>query len=1004
MSGGVLRRLRRRAAGRRGQAGFIEAGVAATGLALVLGAALGSGVASTVVSMSDGVTWLPDDSTGQVVQVNPVTGVAERRLQVAPAGSPLVVHQRDGRLVVDDGRSGVVTSIDLATLLAAGQRDAGAGSIVLVGGGQVFLVSSSGVVRAVDPLTLQDLGTPFRTGGLAHAVVDEQGTVWAVGTDGTLHELAWDESRGAVVERRARPLRGAGATTRLLPHARGVTVFAADGGVVAQVGAGRDLAVVAPALDGVAVPAALSPSDLAPAAVPGSGRVLMISGGDLLVVDVAALGCARPGAPAVLAERVYVPCTGTGHVVVLGADGRRAAPDVIVPGGRDPEVLVDDGRVVVTSESPDEVVVVERDGTTRTVRTGGAGTPVVDVNAPPAAVPPPARPTPPAAPRDVVPDVQPDLPGASTGTPAAPRVEQPPRTPGGTPDVPDVPDRSEVPVPPGTTPPPGTVVPPGTTPGEPGDPTGPPGAGTPTVPAPDPTVPGPDPADPDPADPLPDPDPVPDPDLTPPPPATPPPAPVAPGSVQAAAAGPGEATVSWTATGPTPDGYVVRAVGGGPAPVSVGGDRTTATVAGIACGTRPTFTVEAVLGDEVARSAPSAPVTAAPCPPTAPTAATGVGASAAGDGSVTVSWTPASSGADAYVVAPEGGSGTQVDGAATSVVLRDVPAGAGVRFVVQTRLGGAVAQSAPSNAVTVAGPPGAPGAVSASLAGRSGDSLSVALSFSAAAENGSPVTSYTAHWSGGGVSGSAGVPAGGTTLAVGCAGRELCTAGGTLQVTVVARNGVGDGPGGSGAVTVPAPPPPPPAAGDVVVTALDASAPGTYDSEIPMTAYLSPPATWRQHAGGCRIVVDGSATPIACDHSGAVPVGSYPQYTYVSVHVEALDVAGAVVASATVTAQVPARNTWGQCDPVTGICTQPVSTPLTDADVVVVPLPWTPLPGVPGGPEPAPVLLAGVAFLGLAGALRAARSTGRRPGTAADPDRRPDPLPPAVPTTEEPAR
>src|SRR5690606_23840326 len=146
-------------------------------------------------------------------------------------------------------------------------------------------------------------------------------------------------------------------------------------------------------------------------------------------------------------------------------------------------------------------------------------------------------------------------------------------------------------------------------------------------------------------------------------------------------------------------------------------------------------------------------ITMPACGPTGPTAATGVSAAAGQDGSVTISWTGATSGADAYVVAPEGGSGTQVPGTARQVTLQDVPAAASVRFVVQTRLGAASIDSAPSNAVTVAGPPAAPAGVSASLGGRSGDRLTVPVSFGAAADNGSTLTGYTVHYAGGGVTG-----------------------------------------------------------------------------------------------------------------------------------------------------------------------------------------------------------------------------------------------------------
>lgn len=946
---GVLRRLgrgtttgpyRRRSRER----GFVEAGVAVTGAALVLGAALGSGVASSVVTMADGITWLPDDANGQVVQINPATGLPERRLQVAGPGGNLTLAQRDGVLLVTDATTGQATTIDLATLLAGSRRDVGTGTRVLVGDGRVYLVELTGLVRAVDPLTLNDLGSPLRTAPLSDAVVDGDGALWVLREDGGLLELAWSPTSAEFSTTAEHELRGVGRQARMTAHGSGVTVFAPDGGVVSQVGAGRDLAVRAPGLDAEVLPALESPASLAPAAVPTGGAVVMISGGDLLEVDVARVGCARPGTPAVFSERVYVPCTGDGRVIVLGPDGRSAGADILVPDGRDPRLLVDDGRLFIHSESSTTAVMVEADGSSRQIRTGGGGVPVQDVDTPPVAVPPP----------DAMP------PSSSSDGPGRSEPTSDPVPPSGGEDRPGRPtsdegDRDGDAGPGGTD---GDTGPGGSTdpdadPGDPG-----------TEPDPDPT------SDPDPTT-DPDPDPDPDPDT----------APEAPSGVTAHRVDASSAQVSWAPPTSAPDEFVVEPQGGGPA-VTVPGDRTGATVTGLPCGSAVRFTVTAVVLDPpaTAPSAPSAPVTTPDCPPTAPTAATGVTATPAPDGSVTVAWTPASSGADAYVVAPQGGSGTQVAGTSRQVTLTDVPPGAGVRFVVQTRLGGASVDSAPSNAVTVAGAPGAPGGVSASLAGRSGDQLTVPVSWSRPADNGSPVTGLTVQYSGGGVSGQVTTTGTSVTLTIGCAGRQLCTSGGTLNVSVTATNGVGSGPAGTATVSVPAPPPPPPAPGDVVVTSAMWSSPGLYDEQVPVHAYLDPPAGWAAHAGGCELHVAGGISnvrAIACSASGQVYLGAADGGSSVTVVVRALGVGGRTVDSAAASVDVPPRNTWGQCDLNTRICTDPVS--LTPGDgVEIVPLPWTPVPGLPGGPARPPVLLAGIGLLATSGAVRALRLAGRR--------------------------
>ncbi|PZR51568.1 hypothetical protein DNL40_15865 [Xylanimonas oleitrophica] len=941
MRTGLLRRLRGAPGDR--QRGVVEAGVAVTGAALVLGAALGSGVASTVVTMSDGVTWIPDDETGQVVQINPATGRAERRLQVAGPGAELDVSQRDGHLVIGDARTGTVTSIDLATLLAGGQRASEEPVEVLVGGGRVYLVTpSTGTVRAVDPLALTDLARPYRAQGpFADAVVDEQGTVWVVGTDGVLRTVSWQPSERALTVSDPRPVRGAGTGTRLLPHHEGVTVFAPDGGAVLQVGVGRDLAVAVPDLSGEVLPAASSPSDLAPAGVPGRSAVVMLAGDRILDVGVGALGCERPGRPAVFGGRVYVPCTGAGRVIVLAPDGTRGGPDVVVPGGRDPRLLVDDGRLVVLTEDGSRAVLVEADGSSRQIDTGRGGAPVQD--------PRNGSPGPQAsAPRRAA---QPPAAGAGAGQPRGPEREtvQPPfageapradaeRPSGvwGGPDAGTVPEGVAPPRLPDVAGAPPLGAEPGPGAGRGG------GSGTPQVPGGPSASPG------------------------------------------APTAGPGAAVPPSTA----PPGA------GTPAPTV---SPTSAPSSSPAPSPAPSTTAEPDAGStpDPAPSLPDEPEPEpVPTPPAAvaPQPATGVAATARPDGSVTVSWAPSPSEVDSYLVGPEGGSTTSFGPGARSADVRGLPPG-DFRFVVVAVSGSLSTASAPSNVVTVAGTPGPVGGLAASVQGRAGDVLDVAVSWAPAADHGSPVTGYAVAWSGGGAVGSTSVAGTSTALAVSCGGQPLCTAGGTLTVSVTPRNGVGEGPAASTTTAVAAPPPPGPAPGDRVVDWVSEGTPGTHDPVVPVIASLSPPPGWAAHPGRCILVFDGrDVRDIPCGTSGQVGLPGSPGGTEHSLRVDAV-VDGARVPSATVTGYISPRNNWYYCDE-NGLCYQPVSLgpgSVGDPDVVVVPLPWTPVPGVPGGPD-RPTLLAGGTGLLLAAALMRGLRT-RRAATGA-PDR---------PATKEPA-
>lgn len=926
---GLLRRLLGRAGDR--QRGFAEAGVAVTGAALVLGAALGSGVASTVVTMSDGVTWLPDAETGQVVQINPGTGRAERRLQVAEPGSDLRISQRDGHLVIMDGRTGTLRSIDLATLLSGGERRPAGPAEVLVGGGQVYLVSlDAGLVSAVDALTLRDLGRPFDAGvALADAVVDDQGAVWAVTTTGDLRRMTWRPGAGRFDVGAVRRVDGGGAGTRLLPHARGVTVLAPDGGALLQVGTGKDLAVAVPGLTGEVLPAATAPADLAPAGVPARSAVVMLSGRQVLDVAVGALGCARPGRPAVFAGLVYVPCTGAGRVVVLRADGSRARADVVLPAGRDPQLLVDDGRLVVHTEDGSRAVVIEADGRTRVIDTGRSQAPVHDPrdgrSASVSAQPPQVSPGAPGV----------GAPGGALGAGGVPVVD--PDAVGGASVVGDTPLSGASPT---GGPAPTTGSPrPGATPGATPD------ATARAVPAPSGVV-------------------------------------ATPGEPDAD--GLTDVVVTWRASSTRPDSYVVRSSAPGVAAVEVDGRTTTATVRGVVCGTRATFSVEAVEGAATSPPASSRVVRTegCPAPPAVPSDVTAV---VADDGTVTVTWVPAGDPVDSYLVGPAGGSATAAGASATSVVLRDVPPGASVRFAVRAVRAGLTSTAALSPAVVVPGVPGGAGPVTVELERRLPGELGFVVRWTPPAANGSFLTRYVVTWSGKGFSGSVtpgavsgcsagqGCGAGAAqrsevTVETLCSGGAACVEDDYVTVTVTAENGVGAGPVATTEFFLP------PFVSIVeAVEAVEPVAPAVDDPDVRMVVRLDPPAVFRDHPGACELAIDHSdgtrSTAGWSCRAEDVVIGPFPPGN-IGVTAVAVVPGGPNIDSRRYRAEVPPRSAWEYCDASTGVCTPPVSLD-GDPPVTVRTVPWA--PRLPAGDERPPLAATGAALLLAAGALRALR-------------------------------
>jgi hypothetical protein len=466
--GGFLRRRWGRHLGSRGAS---EAGVAVVVASLVAGGLVGTGLTDTLVETSDGLTWLPDDERGEAVQVNPATGGPQVRLRVAGAGNQLEVAQRDGLLVVTDTVTGEVTIIDVATLTASGSL-AGSGDSaveVLLDDAQLYVVDRLlGTVRRIDPASAAEVGTGWSAAApLADAALDRRGTVWALRVDGLLYALEWS---GAGKELRevapARPVAGAGPGSVLVPHDRGVTVFAPEGEVVVRVDTGQDQTWRADQLGQPLRPAPASPVDLVPVSVAESATVLVVAGDDLVEVDTGRLGCGRPGTPVVYRHLIYVPCLGAGRVIVLTPDGRRRPPDIRVGRG-DPDLVLDDGRLIVYSPASGVGVMVEPDGTTRRIRTRDGSVPVQDPDRPrppaevPAPPPPPERApnVPPGRDQGQPPPVEPggeperggggrDSPRPPADQPGEPPAPAPSREPSSSSPPPPSPPPSPDPVPP----------------------------------------------------------------------------------------------------------------------------------------------------------------------------------------------------------------------------------------------------------------------------------------------------------------------------------------------------------------------------------------------------------------------------------------------------------------------------------------------------------------------------------------------------------------------------
>lgn len=303
--------------------------------------------------------------------------------------------------------------------------------------------------------------------------------------------------------------------------------------------------------------------------------------------------------------------------------------------------------------------------------------------------------------------------------------------------------------------------------------------------------------------------------------------PAAPTSVTGSVASVGAIAVSWTDSatdnGMGISGYTVTASPGGGQCFAAAGDET-CEVWGLDPGTAYTFTVKATndVGDS-ADSIASAPVTTwdVPDPPTAVTAV-------AGEQQAVVSFTaPADSNGSPVtgytVTSSPGGHTCAPTGVATSCTVHGLSAGTGYTFsVTATSAVGVSDASAPSNAVTPFGAPGAPSDVAA----EAGDGEAL-VSFTPGSSNGATVTDYVVTAQPGGASCTATAPA--TSCVV-----SGLTNGVTYTFTVVTRSNAADS--SASPASSPVTPSAPPAPTDTTTTT-------TPTDSVPVTPVLAPSPT-----------------------------------------------------------------------------------------------------------------------------------------------------------------
>src|SRR3954447_3088724 len=135
-----------------------------TGLGLTV---LGLGAADQAVASYDAASWVWSRTKGETARINGITARVDTRVNVPAArGHQVQVSQNDRFVILRDLQTGVISSMDLASLqlfVSPAPTTAGIGVSVALHEDAAFVIDAvQGEVRQLDPRTLSPIGASLR--------------------------------------------------------------------------------------------------------------------------------------------------------------------------------------------------------------------------------------------------------------------------------------------------------------------------------------------------------------------------------------------------------------------------------------------------------------------------------------------------------------------------------------------------------------------------------------------------------------------------------------------------------------------------------------------------------------------------------------------------------------------------------------------------------------------------------------------------------------------------
>jgi hypothetical protein len=376
---------------RRRLTAFLAAGAVVALAATVFGL----GAVGQAPRVYDGDSWLWSRNSGEMTRVSSNSGNVDLRQPLVDAqGHRLQVTQSDQYLLLHDLDTGRITSVDLSRtgfsgLLAVGVKDDIA--VALNGETAAVVDRTRGLIRAVDPATLQARGEPLQLPAplVGGAVFDDSGVLW-VGLPGQGTVV------GLVVEGNKITIRS---TVPVAVPGHELAVSVLDKGVLAVDRSGSDLVAVIgdkPHRIGSPLPltGALVPvrtvGSLVAVTLPAAQTVIVVpdvtKGNNVRQVPLRKKNGTEVAVP--FAGRIYVPDNDTHTVSVFDADGK-AAGTVTVPGAEgDLELEVREKHLFVNAPDSAVASIIEDHGVVRIIDKRNSDQPGSSASAPATSEPP----------------------------------------------------------------------------------------------------------------------------------------------------------------------------------------------------------------------------------------------------------------------------------------------------------------------------------------------------------------------------------------------------------------------------------------------------------------------------------------------------------------------------------------------------------------------------------------------------------------------------------------